>query len=397
MTITATKTRAWIEVDLSAVRANAQAAQTWAGPGASLLGVVKADAYGHGMLPVARTVVEAGATWLGVATVQEGIDLRQSGLQAPICLLCPFAPDEAAALIEHALTPLVGDVPCLDALACALSAVRASPSRVSASMDASDRDVSEGNTRVRQASRRFAVHLDIDTGIGRAGIQPSEAVSLWRRAARAGLDVTGISTHFADADNADETLTREQEGLFDSALTELEAAGARFRWIHAANSHAITRRYGHQANLVRPGLLLYGLGPAAFPCAPALALKAVVATVRDLPAGHPISYGATHRLTRPSRVATVLIGYGDGYPRRLSNQGQMLIRGQRVPILGRVCMDQTVVDVTDLPDVMPGDEAVCLGAQGEERITALEIADRIDATPHEITTCLTARLPRFCT
>ena len=385
------KTRAWIEVDLSAIRANVHAAQRWAGAGAAVLGVVKADAYGHGMLPVARAAAASGAAWLGAATVQEGCDLRQSGLDVPICLLCPFAPDEAAALIEHAITPLVGDAASIDALACVLNA-----SSVSA-VSTSSASLSPALTFPGASRRRFAVHLDIDTGIGRAGVSPTQAVELWHRATRSGLDVTGVSTHFADADNADETLTREQEGLFERALAELEQAGARFGWTHTANSHALTRRFGAGANLVRPGLLLYGLGPAAFPCVPAMTLKAVVATVRDLPVGHSISYGATHRLARPSRVATVLIGYGDGYPRRLSNQGQMLLRGRRVPILGRVCMDQTVVDVTDLPDAQPGDEAVCIGAQGSDCITAHEIASQIDATPHEITTCLTARLPRFYT
>lgn len=368
------KTRAWIEVDLEAVRRNVCAAQRWVGENARVMAVVKADAYGHGLLPVARAALEAGAAWLGVAAVEEGIALREAGVLAPICLLCAFGQGEAGGLIEHALTPLVGDAVSLDALIRARSASSAIQS---------------------QDTRRFAIHLDVDTGIGRSGVQPAEAVGLWQRAVRAGVDVSGVSTHFADADNEESLLTPQQERAFDCACTELTEAGARFEWVHAANSPAMLRRCVQAANLMRPGLLLYGIGSAPYALAPALALKATVATVRDLPAGHGISYGATHRLTRPSRIATVLIGYGDGYPRRLSNQGHMLIRGHRVPILGRVCMDQTVVDVTDTPIVIPGDEAVCIGVQGGKRITIEDIAAQIATTPHEITTCLTARLPRY--
>ncbi len=368
------KTRAWVEVNLEAVRGNVRSAQDWVGANARIMAVVKADAYGHGLLPVARVALDAGAAWLGVAAVGEGIALREAGIQAPICLLCAFGQNEAGVLIEHAITPLVGDAVSLDALICARSTAPALQS---------------------QDANRFAIHLDVDTGIGRSGVQPAQAVGLWQRAVRAGLNVSGVSTHFADADNEDRLLTPQQERAFDHTCARLTEAGARFEWVHAANSPAMLRGCVSAANLARPGLLLYGIGPAPYALAPVLALKAAVATVRDLPAGHGISYGATHRLTRPSRIATVLIGYGDGYPRRLSNQGQMLIRGHRVPILGRVCMDQTVVDVTDTPDIMPGDEAVCIGTQGSERIAIEDIATLIDTTPHEITTCLTARLPRL--
>ena len=370
--------RAWIEVDLNAIRANVGAVQTWIGPASRVMAVVKADAYGHGMVSVAQAAVAAGAGWLGVATVDEGITLRQAGVTAPICLICPCALDEISLLVEHRLTPMIGDTQTLDALAEAAAKATMQSGKSTAGME---------------------IHLDVDTGIGRAGTPPSNAAALWQRAVRAGFRVTGVATHFFDADNSDEAHTHLQETAFAQTLATLRDAGARFDWIHADNSPATLRRACPSANLVRPGLLLYGISPFITDrekplFQPALALKARIATVRELPAGHPISYGATVRLMRPSRVATALIGYGDGYPRRLSNAGHMLVRGQRAPILGRVCMDQTVLDVTDMPDVQAGDVAVCIGAQGAKRISVEEIAAEIDTTSHEITTCLTARLPR---
>ena len=415
--------RAKIEVDLKAIYQNTCQVQQWIGPDAQIMAVVKADAYGHGLLSVAQTALAAGARWLGVATVDEGIRLRQASLTAPICLLCPFAPEEAEQVIAYGLTPLCGSTQMLESLSRAAARsprAAAFPSEMQA---------------VFQPRKMPAIHLDIDTGIGRSGVQPADAVALWQQAVRSGFHVTGIATHFADADNIEfdseldietnveteitpnetqhaassTSLNQRQEAAFAATLTALAQAGAHFDWVHATNSPATLRHFAPAGNLVRPGLLLYGISPfqteqgkdnlpfafsSEFPLIPTLALKATVATVRTLPQGHPISYGATVHLTRPSRVATVLIGYGDGYPRRLSNNGAMLIRGQRVPILGRVCMDQTVVDVTEVPEVVAGEEAVCIGTQGKERISVEELARRTETTPHEITTCLTARLPR---
>jgi alanine racemase len=364
--------RAWIEVNLRAVRQNVAALRAYLGPAAHLMAVVKADAYGHGMLPVAQAALDAGAHWVGVAAVAEGIALREAGMAAPILLLCPFAPEEAADIAVHALTATLGSATEIDALA---SVARNFPPQT------------------------LAAHLEVDTGIGRAGVLPAHAWALWRRAVEAGIAITGICTHLADADSPDDSFSRAQIEAFLRTRRALEEAGACFAWTHCNNSPGMLRFPEIQANLVRPGLLLYGILPAHPPTdivlQPALTVKARVATVRSLPTGHPISYGLTHRLTRPSRVATLTIGYGDGFPRRLSNQGSALLRGQKVPILGRVCMDQMVVDVTDLPEVQPGEVAVCIGAQGEARISIEEIARSVETTEHEITTCLTARLPRL--
>lgn len=359
--------RAWVEIDLDAVRTNVTVLRQHLGAHIHLMAVVKADAYGHGAIAVARAALSAGAAWLGVATVAEGVALRQAGIRAPVLLLAPFAPEEAGDLIARGLTPAVGDRVQVEALA-------------------------------RQARRPGVapeIHLEIDTGMGRAGVQPEEACTLYRQAVQHGLCVSGLCTHFADADGSSTGFTREQIRIFHTVRTRLEALGARFTYVHLCNSAGIQQYGAAGGNLVRPGLLLYGIGALPVPVVPALTLKARVATVRDLPAGANISYGLTCRLRRPGRVATVLIGYGDGYSRRLSNRGCVLIRGRRAPVLGRVCMDQTVVDVTDIPDVAPGDEAVCVGAQGDQRLTVQEIARLCGATEHEVPTGLMPRVPRY--
>src|SRR5579871_3921625 len=345
--------RAWAEVDLAALRANVTALRASLGPSAPLLAVVKADAYGHGMIPVAQTAIAVGVAWLGVATTAEGAALRAAGIDASIVLLCAPPPGETQALLEHRLIPTIGNHAQIEALAEA--------------------------ARIVGRSERAEIHLDLDTGMGRSGALPAEAVGLWQASLAAGLRVTGLTTHFADADGEEEGFSRAQETAFRAARAALEQAGACFDHIHLSCSAALLRFGVAGGNLVRPGLLLYGMSPLrttlptqTLPITPVLTLKACVATVRKLPAGHPISYGVTHRLTRPSRVATVLIGYGDGYPRRLSNRGSVLLHGKRAPILGRVCMDQMIVDVTDIPAAAPGDAAVCIGAQGNERISVEE-------------------------
>ena len=376
--------RAWVEVDLGAVAANARVLVRALAPERALMAVVKADGYGHGALPAAAAATCGGAAWVGIAATAEGAALRRGGISAPIALLCPPAPNEIESIAEYGLTAMVGD----PALATALARHSPAPD----------------------------VHLEIDTGMGRSGIMPERAVDLWRHCMRLGLSVSGLCTHFADADGEDAAFTGLQWARFAAARRALEDEGARFTWVHASNSAAALRYGATACNLARPGLLLYGILPAmlaadhaserggddryplgngAAALRPALALKARVATVRHLPAGSTISYGATYRLRRTSRVATVLIGYGDGYPRRLSNCGEMVLHGCRAPILGRVCMDQTVIDVTDIPRAAAGDVAACIGVDGTVQVTAEAIARLLETTEHEVTTCLTARLPRL--
>ncbi len=370
------KFRAWAEIDLDAVQSNVRGIRALLGQERNLLAVVKANAYGHGILQTSKAAIVAGAKWLGVATAAEGRYLRDAGVVAPIALICAPCPMEAEAILGNNLVPAIGDRFILQALAQAAS-------------------------RLRIPRSAASIHLEIDTGCGRSGFMPEEAVEAWRFAMEQGLKINGLATHFADADGSEEDFTLEQWRKFARTRRQLESAGASFDWIHAGNSAATLRIPTLDCNLVRPGLLIYGISPPlpgssplALKLRPALSLKARVATVRNLPAGHNISYGLTCALARQSRVATVLIGYGDGYQRRLSNQGEMLVRGRRVPILGRVCMDQTMVDVTDLPEVFPGEIATCIGEDGQEKITVEEIARKIGTTDHEITTTLTSRLPR---
>ncbi len=398
--------RAWVEIDLGAIRSNVRALRRFVAPAVKLLAVVKADAYGHGLVPVARAAADASIDWFGVATVAEGIALREAGIRHPVLLLCVSLPSESDAILHHDLTPAIGDIATLRALE------------------------SSAAGRIAKGDR-LRVHLEVDTGMRRSGAPPYEAAELWRAARQAGFEVVGLMTHLADADGASTNFTVLQELYFEKAAAELEAQGARFELVHQCNSAGVLRFPGLDGGLVRPGLLLYGIypplpgatvgtpdngaeSPALPPLSraeiaarvaagelpevrPAMMVKARVATVRSLKPGHHVGYGATYRLTRPTRIATVLIGYGDGFPRRLSNCGAVLLGGERAPILGRVCMDQLMVDVTDIPDVAPDDVAVCIGRQVDEEIRVEEIAARIDATEHEIPTCLTARLPRLYT
>lgn len=373
--------RAWAEIDLNAVRNNVQVLRSMLGHKTQLLAVVKADAYGHGAVQTAEVALEAGACWLGVATVTEAVELRDAGILAPILLLCAPAPDEVEELVAGNITPMIGDDHSLQLL-------------------------------VREADRQgiarenLAIHLEIDTGIGRAGVLPSHAVAYWQEAQRLGVKITGLANHFPDADGDDLELTLRQKEEFHRVRCDLESHGAQFDWVHLSNSAATLRLDHEHENLVRPGRLLYGILPPnserhysgrhSVPLLqPALTLKATIAVIRELPAGHSISYACTHHLTRPSRVATVLIGYGDGYPRSLSNIGTMLVHGKHAPIIGRICMDQSILDVTDIPEAQPGDFATCIGQEGQERILAVEIAQRIGTTEHAITTRLTGRIPRL--
>lgn len=374
--------RAWAEIDLVALRSNIRSLQRFVGPQCGLMAVVKADGYGHGLVPVARAAADAGADWLGVAAVSEGIALRQAGISTPVALLCVPPPADAADIVAYRLTAQVGDPELLEALA-----------------------------QCSNASGH-AIHIEVDTGMGRSGVLPDDAVVLWRSAVASGLRVTGLSTHFACSEGPDDSLNRLQWLRFTETRVALEAAGACFEHVHAANSGGALRFPRSGCTLVRPGMLIYGIAPeilhpplghdgdmanvaAAPTLQPVLALKARIGSVRTLPAGHTISYGATYCLRKSTRVATVLIGYGDGYPRRLSNCGSILVRGQAAPILGRVCMDQTVVDVTHIPDAAAGDVAVCIGRDGASAISASQLARQIDGAEQEITTCLATRLPRL--
>ena len=367
-------TRTWAEIDESALAGNLALLKRLSAP-ARLLAVVKADAYGHGVSLVAPLCAAQGIADFGVATAAEGIALRLLlPAEAAIYLLGPALPDEAPAIVEHRLKPLLSDL----AMGRALS------------------DAARSQNTIAEA------HLDIDTGIGRAGAALGDARDLLAVLDRQpNLRMTGVATHFASADEdpADALLQRR---LFEEFLLAL---GSRADTLlrHEANSPGLLLPVCSRSGLVRPGLLLYGIEPTpgdfarlGLPFQPVLSLKTRVTLCRALPFGATISYGRTFVVPSGGGVyATLGVGYGDGYPRRLSGSGFVLLHGQRAPICGRVCMDQTVVDVSSIPGVQSGDTATLIGTEGSQTLSAGDLAAALQTTPHEITTGLTARVSRI--
>jgi len=363
---------AWVAVDLEAIRSNVRALVSAATP-AALLATVKADAYGHGAVEVAVAAVQAGATFLGVAFVEEGIDLRAAGIEAPILLLSEPPPTAAAAVIAHQLTPLVYTANGIDALAKAVVDAGAPP---------------------------HPVHLKVDTGMHRVGCAPADAVTLAEMiAVRDELVFQGLATHLAVADEPESAYTDEQLDAFDAIVAEIMSRVGRPAIVHAANSAGLLAHDRARYDLVRAGIALYGITPVDeavthVALQPALSLHARVSYVKQLDAGARVSYGLRYALPRAARIATVPVGYADGVPRALGAVGgEVLVHGVRRPIAGTVTMDQLLVDVGDL-DVAIDDHVVLLGSQGGDRITAAEWADRLDTIPYEVVTRLGGRLPR---
>ncbi len=367
--------RVWAEVDAAALAHNIALLKRRFGP-ARIMAVVKADAYGHGASLVAPLCAEFGLTDFGVATPAEGASLRPLlPPDAVIYLLGPALPSEAPAIVFHRLTLLLSSLQMGRALSSA----------------------------AQSQNVTISAHLDLDTGIGRAGVQISDAHALLAALdALPNLQITGLATHFADADDnpADAQL---QHTLFLDFLRSL-GPRAETLLLHAANSPAaLNLPPSARHALLRPGLLLYGIEPTlgAFadrdlPLKPVLSLKTRVTLCRFLPAGATISYGRTYTVPPGGGVyATLGVGYGDGYPRGLSNLGAVLLHGQRAPLCGRVCMDQIVADVSHIPSVQADDIATLIGTDGGGTLTAGDLAALIQTTPHAITTGLTARVPRL--
>ena len=363
-------------VDLSAIAHNVRAIKAFTG--VDVIAVVKANGYGHGAVEAARAALAGGATRLAVARADEGIALRQAGIMTPILVMAYTPPEAADAVIAAGLTVAVTEWDVAQAL----------------------------SRRASAAGRTAPVHVKVDTGMGRFGLLPEEVVPFVNQVAGLpGLDLEGMYTHFAVADETREdsrAYTRQQFALFTDVLRAVAGAGHHIRLRHCANSAAALFHPETSLDAVRPGIAIYGLRPNADvepPVAlrPALALKSRVARVRTLPAGASVSYGRTYVAARPTPVALVPVGYGDGYHRLLSNRGAVLIRGQRAPIVGRVCMDQFVVDVSDIPGVQRDDEVTLIGAQGEGCITAEEVARWAETINYEVTTALLPRVKRVYT
>jgi alanine racemase len=350
-----------VRIDRQALRANFQAIKAGLASHTELMAVVKADAYGHGMEETAATLHAVGARHFAVATVEQGMALRRAGIAGAILVLLGGQAAEVPAMLRHNLETVIFD---------------------------SDQ-FAEFRAAVGTGPGRLAVHLKLDCGMGRLGFKPEEA-GIWSARIQAvpGLRLVGIMSHFPSAD-VDLALTRRQNEVFGGCVAAVRA-GTPGVTAHIANSAATLCGEEFCWDLVRPGLALYGCSPfagslAPCPLAPVMSVASTIVQVEDAPADKGISYGHLNRTTRPSRLAVLPLGYADGYMRSLSGGvGQVLIRGRRAPIIGRVCMNVTVVDVTDIPAARRGDEVIVMGRQGDQQITADEIAGWMGTISYEV-------------
>jgi alanine racemase len=362
----------WVEVDLDRFASNLRSVRERIGQNRGILLVVKADAYGHGAVDIAAAAEGEGVALLGVATLHEGIQLRQAGVSLPIVVLSPLLSTEIDEAVAHELDPTVHDLEFAAAL-----------SRAS-----------------EEAARPLRCHVEIDTGMGRTGVREEDAEPfLQRLTAMPGLRLASLFTHFPDADGQDLGFSQEQVERFHALIARLEAHGIRAPRIHAANSAGLVNLPMSRFDWVRIGLIAYGQKPPrcdiAIELKPVMAFKSRLVQVRELPAGATISYGRSFVTRRPTRTGVVAVGYGHGYSWLLSNRGHMLVGGRRVPILGRVTMDLTMVDLTDAPSAAVGDEVVLFGDQGRETLSLEEVARGSETLPYEIMCTIGKRVTRI--
>ncbi len=362
----------YVEIDLAALQHNFVQARRQAGEGRELLAVVKADAYGHGAARVAPALQQAGADLFGVAMVEEGLELRRAGVSRPILVLGGLYPGQEEELLAHDLVPVIFDLETARRL----------------------------NARAAADGRRLSYHLKLDTGMGRVGFRPEELPAVLAALAKLqGLVMDGLISHLAVADEPDHPFTAEQAERFRSALAQVRQAGFAPRHIHLSNSAALFSQQFPECNLVRPGIVLYGGLPAScfadrLDLRPVMSFRTSVAQVKQVPVGTGVSYGHRFVAERPTRLAAIPVGYADGYSRNLSNVGQVLVRGRRVPVAGTVCMDWTLIDVTDIPQVQVGDEVTLLGRDNGQSITAEEWAQAIGTINYEVFCQISKRVPR---
>lgn len=377
----------WAEIDLNAYAHNITELKRITRNGARLMAVVKANGYGHGAIEVARKALENGAQYLGVARINEAVQLRTAGLDAPILIFGYTPPDLAQTLIRYDLTQTVYSI----AAANTLSAIAG------------------------RQGKKIKVHIKVDSGMGRLGLllkeptagnpgdQPTmdpvqQALAISRLS---GLTVEGTLTHFATADSTDKSYANRQLEKFLDFVDRLRREGLEPPIKHAANSGALIDLPESHLDMVRPGIATYGLYPSGevnknkVDLKPVMTLKSRIIHLKKVPAGFNISYGITYQTNKSTTIATVPIGYADGFNRLLSNRGHMLVHGQRVPIVGRVCMDLTMLDVGNVPDVAIEDDVVVFGQHQNESVTADEMASTLNTINYEIVSTITARVPRI--
>lgn len=365
----------WAEINLDNLVHNFRLMQSAAGAGVTIMAAVKADAYGHGAVDCARALDVAGCQWFGVALPEEGVELRDAGIARPILCMSGFWEGQEGFIIARRLTPALFRLDLLECLD------RAS----------------------REAGVVSDYHLKVDTGMGRLGVPGGELRGFLDEATKfQSLRLNGVMTHFASADDPDQAeFTSEQMSSFDHAVEMVRAKGFTPKWVHEANSAGAHAGVRAQGNLVRLGGVLYGLwrdvtNPAipALDWRPVMSLHTQVLYLKTVPAGSGLGYGGTFVTSRASRIATLPIGYEDGLRRALSNRGRVIVRGKLAPIVGRISMDLTLLDVTGIPGVVVGDEVVIIGSDGDSQITAEEVGALAGTISYEVTCGITDRVPR---
>ncbi len=368
--------RCWAEIDLDALRGNLSWIRQRVGPGVKIMTVVKADAYGHGLKQIAGLLMQSGTDVFGVANLIEARAIRSVGPGWPVLMLGACLPEEIEQAVKDDVMVTVSSLAEAEAFA----------------------------TAAKKAKKTAQLHLKVDTGMGRLGCAPEQAEELIERiAVLPGVHLAGLYTHFASVED-EFHYTQRQRTVFGKLLNALNARQRTFDYLHANNTAALLLEEAGPYNAVRPGLLVYGVlpfgrrkleVPGLDQLQPALSLKCRVTLVKDVPKGTRVSYGGLHTTTRTTRVATISAGYGDGYLRAASERANVLIAGERCQVLGRITMDQMMVDVTKLPATKAGDEVVLIGRQGEQQLTATEIAQWAETVPWEVLTAITYRVPRI--
>jgi alanine racemase len=361
------------EVDLGALAYNYHQLRRLAPPSVKFLAVVKADAYGHGAIPVSKKLAELSADFLGVARVQEGIELRDGGITKPILVLSGVYQEEVKEVLAYNLTPLVYRWEIAEALSAAAG----------------------------KRGKKIPLHIKVDTGMGRVGVLAEEAPAFADRVRKLeNLEIEGIASHLSTADEGDSAFAEEQLERFSRTIEEMKKLDIDPPFRHIANSAALVNLPAAQLNLVRPGIMLYGSYPspslkAKVSLRQVMSWKSRIADLKKLPAGYPISYGRTFITQRPSLIAAIPVGYADGYNRLFSNRGEVLVKGMRARVVGRVCMDWTMVDVTAITGVEVGDEVVLMGSQSGQEITPEEMGGWIGTISYEILCSVGKRVPRI--
>ncbi|MBI1909057.1 MAG: alanine racemase [Deltaproteobacteria bacterium] len=360
----------FIEINLSALRHNFLELRHKIGPSLKIMAVVKSNAYGHGTTQVAPVLDEAGADFFGVGTVDEGIELREVGIAKPIVILLGLLDGRTEPFFEHRLTPVVENI------------------RVAKLLGAA----------AKKKGQSLAIHLKVDTGMSRLGVPMDQWGGFWQEFSKIdSLRSEGLLSHLAEA--GDPEFTAFQRENFSKILSDLEKCGVKPQWRHLANSIEAIEGEGRGCNLVRLGLVLYGAAPIPrlkekIALKPVLSLKTRIISLKKLAPGTPVSYNRTFRTKRESRIGVLPLGYADGYPRIVSNKAFVLVRGQKVPVVGTVCMDLSMVDLTDCPSAEVGDEVVVIGRQGSEEISADDLAQWSETISYEIFCRLSPRLRR---